>query len=105
MPKAGNLLLTKPQAACLIALRSLPNPPDLRSLPAAAYFYSAADHCSRSATFPEACCSSNLLEPSSLCNLTRFLVNEFFARHDPFQQVLSRAFRMSYRQKTWIACV
>ena len=75
----------------------LPNPPDLRSLPAAAYLYLAADHCSRSATFPEACCSSNLLEPSSLCNVTRFTVNEFFVRDDPFQQFLSRAFRMSYR--------
>src|ERR1035437_3453958 len=28
----------------------------------------AADHRSRSATFPPACCSSNLLEPSSLCS-------------------------------------
>jgi hypothetical protein len=27
-----------------------------------------ADHRSRSATFPPACCSSNLLEPSSLCS-------------------------------------
>jgi len=27
----------------------------------------AADHRSRSATFSEACCSSNLLEPSSIC--------------------------------------
>jgi hypothetical protein len=35
----------------------LPNPPDFRSLPAAAYFYLAADRRSRSATFPEACCS------------------------------------------------
>jgi hypothetical protein len=45
----------------------LPDSPDLRSLPAAAYLYLAADRRSRSATFPEACCSSNLLEPSSLC--------------------------------------
>ena len=45
----------------------LPNSPDLRSLPAAFPLKdSATDHRSRSATFPEACCSSNLLEPSSL---------------------------------------
>ena len=39
----------------------LPNPPDLRSLPAAVSITSSAsDHRSRSATFPVACCSSNL---------------------------------------------
>ncbi len=32
----------------------------------------AADHRSRSATFPEACCSSNLLEPSLICGKSRF---------------------------------
>jgi len=39
----------------------LPNPPDLRSLPAARSItrLKAADHRPRSATFPEACCSSN----------------------------------------------
>jgi hypothetical protein len=43
----------------------LPNPPDLPSLPASSIFIGAlADHRSRLATFPEACCSSNLLEPS-----------------------------------------
>ncbi len=48
----------------------LPIPPDLRSLPAAVFLllgFSAADPRSRSATFSEACCSSNLLEPHSLC--------------------------------------
>jgi hypothetical protein len=45
----------------------LPESPDLRSLPVAFPFKdSATDHRSRSATFPEVCCSSNLLEPSSL---------------------------------------
>ena len=51
----------------------LPNSPDLPSLPTARLFLrSAADHRSRSATFSEACCSSNLLEPPSLCPGTRF---------------------------------
>ena len=48
----------------------LPNPPDFLSLPAARFLsldFLAADHRSWSATFPEACCSSNLLEPLSLC--------------------------------------
>src|ERR1019366_3233914 len=48
----------------------LPNPPDFLSLPAARLLsldISATDHRSRSATFPEACCSSNLLEPLPLC--------------------------------------
>ena len=47
----------------------LPKPPDSLSLPAAGPFsITAADHRSRVATFPEACCSSNLLEPHSLCS-------------------------------------
>ena len=36
-----------------------------------------ADHRSRIATFPEACCSSNLLEPFSLCSPNPFAVNAF----------------------------
>jgi len=32
----------------------------------------ATDQCSWFATFPEACCSSNLLEPHSLCSRSRF---------------------------------
>src|SRR5208283_1337010 len=48
----------------------LPNPPDFLSLPAAPFLsldLAAADHRSWSATFPEACCSSNLLEPLPIC--------------------------------------
>jgi hypothetical protein len=48
----------------------LPNPPDFLSLPAARFLsldFLAADHRSWSATFPEACCSSNLLEPLPIC--------------------------------------
>jgi len=45
----------------------LPNSPDLRSLPAAFPLKdSATDHRSRSATFPEACCSSTGSSPCSL---------------------------------------
>src|ERR1035437_9240000 len=51
----------------------LTNPPDFLSLPAARPNQSgAADHRSRSATFPSACCSSNLLEPFSLCSRCAF---------------------------------
>jgi len=50
----------------------LPNPPDSLSLPAAGPFsITAADQRSWVATFPEACCSSNLLEPHSLCSRSR----------------------------------
>jgi len=53
----------------------LPNPPDFLSLPAARLLsldISAADHRSWSATFPEACCSSNLLEPPLICPYNGF---------------------------------
>jgi hypothetical protein len=56
----------------------LPNPPDSsRSPPPVLSLGLAADHRSWLATFPEACCSSNLLEPSSLCPLSPFSVNAF----------------------------
>ena len=58
----------------------LPNPPDLLSLPAAPFLsldLPAADHRSWSATFPEACCSSNLLEPLSICPHQRFWSTPF----------------------------
>ena len=75
----------------------LPDLPDLRSLPAAVLsLVAAADHSSRSATFPEACCSSNLLEPSSLCNANLSRVNEFLKQSNSFQQILSLLFRTSY---------
>jgi hypothetical protein len=57
---------------CCLPVR-LTNPPDFLSLPAARPMKVwAADHRSRSATFPPACCSSNLLEPSSLCSRCAF---------------------------------
>jgi hypothetical protein len=58
----------------------LPNPPDFLSLPAARFLsldFLAADHRSWSATFPEACCSSNLLEPLSICSYRGFSSTPF----------------------------
>ena len=43
-----------------------------RSLKTSKLDFLATDHRSRSATFPEACCSSNLLEPDPLCARRRF---------------------------------
>ena len=45
---------------------------------------SATDHRSRSATFPEACCSSNLLEPPSICAWKPLFGQPFFERKRPF---------------------
>jgi hypothetical protein len=49
---------------------------------------SAADHRSRSATFPETCCSSNLLEPHSLCSTPLEIVKRFRASPVLFPQIL-----------------
>jgi len=43
----------------------------------------------RSATFSKACCSSNLLEPTSLCAPPGFLVNRFCKGIDTFPQYFS----------------
>ena len=48
----------------------------------------AADQRSRFATFSEACCSSNLLEPSSICSKTSFAVNRFCDLVRSFPQLL-----------------
>jgi hypothetical protein len=57
-------------AACQPAFRV--RPISVRSPPPSSITrFSAADHRSRSATFSEACCSSNLLEPHSLCSPER----------------------------------
>ena len=72
---------------CLSA--RLPNPPDSLSLPAAGSFSSrAADQRSWFATFPEACCSSNLLEPHSLCSPWRFTSTLFWCETTLFPQYL-----------------
>ena len=72
----------------------LPNPPDaVRSpQPLSITSFPTADHRSRPATFSEACCSSNLLEPFSLCAGRRILVNSFLVRFFAFPQVLSPVF-------------
>ena len=57
-------------AACRPAFRI--RPISSRSPPPFLFQSAATDHRSWLATFPEACCSSNLLEPSSLCSRTHF---------------------------------
>jgi hypothetical protein len=75
----------------------LPNSPDLRSLPAAGSITRLATaHRSRSATFPEARCSSNLLEPPSLCPSGHTPVNDYLVRRRTFQQDNNIVFRISY---------
>ena len=60
----------------------------------------AADHRLRPATFPEACCSSNLLEPSSLCSPNPLRVKSFCASTPQFQQSFFAVFSDSYRLMT-----
>src|SRR4029077_15685524 len=74
---------------CCLPVR-LANPPDLPSLPDAVTFYSvASDRRSRFATFPPACCSSNLLEPHSLCSRLPFRSTHICASLHAFPQYLS----------------
>ena len=47
----------------------------------------AADHRSRAATFPPACCSSNLLEPYSLCSRRRLWSTVFCFRQHVFLNI------------------
>jgi hypothetical protein len=75
----------------------LPNSPDSLSLPAAGSFsIAAADQRSRVATFPEACCSSNLLEPHSLCSEGSPSVKAFLRVKKAFPQYLCGVFRTVY---------
>ena len=54
----------------------------------------AADHRSRSATFPPACCSSNLLEPFSLCSRSDFPSTFFGARSAFFLRIYPPLFQI-----------
>ena len=65
-------------AACRSAWRI--RPISLRSPLPFLFQVWATDHRSRLATFPPACCSSNLLEPSSLCSGLRFWSTIFWLR-------------------------
>ena len=79
---------SKRSTVCCLPVH-LPNPPDFPSLPAAVLFEGmAADQRSRSATFPPACCSSNLLEPSSLCSRSQIWSMPFRCGTSPFPQHL-----------------
>ena len=85
----------------------LPNPPDLLSLPAAVSITSSAsDQRSRFATFPEACCSSNLLEPPSLCSRSHFASILFCVISAAFPQCLFRfvlnGLAVAAREFVWI---
>ncbi len=68
--------------------------------------FSAADPRSRSATFSEARCSSNLLEPPSLCARRPKWSIHFCARLARFPRYISALFTMSYSfmtvQTLWI---
>jgi hypothetical protein len=79
------------EAFCRICRKParLPISPDLRSLPAAVFLLLevlASDQRSRSATFSEACCSSNLLEPPSLCSRSYSASMRFCEYARPFPQ-------------------
>ena len=79
----------------------LPNPPDFLSLPAARFLsldFLAADHRSWSATFPEACCSSNLLEPLLLCPHHGFSSSPFCDSQPLFPQYLFPLFLIGYSE-------
>jgi hypothetical protein len=65
-------------AACRSAWRI--RPISFRSPPPVLIKVWAADHRSRSASFPPACCSSNLLEPHSLCSRRDFASTLFRAK-------------------------
>jgi hypothetical protein len=93
LPPSGSKRSTGPAASST----RLPNPPDFLSLPAAVSItrVQAADHRSWSATFPVACCSSNLLEPHSLCSRTAFPSSLFVTFFSYFPQYLSFVFSAS----------
>ena len=71
-----------------ISLRS-PQPSSITRL-------STTDHRSRPATFPEACCSSNLLEPLAVWRLSGFPVNGFCVLYLRFPQFLCALLPISY---------
>ena len=75
---------------------SLRSPPPVSIYCLTSTSVSAADHRSRSATFSEACCSSNLLEPSSLCSRSLFWSTSFCPRRYPFPQHLFALFLLCY---------
>ena len=61
----------------------------------------ASDHRSWIATFPETCCSSNLLEPHSLCATRPFSSTDFLMLTAQFPQHLSALFLICYSEWPW----
>jgi hypothetical protein len=64
----------------------------------------AADHRSRAATFPPACCSSNLLEPSSLCSESAFPSISFGLGSTLFLNLYFVYFLMLAGEYEWTGC-
>jgi hypothetical protein len=64
----------------------------------------AADHRSRSATLPEACCSSNLLEPIAVWLPSAFTVNAFCIVLSHFPQFLFALLPSGYSARLCNAC-
>jgi len=62
------------------------------------------DHRSRSATFPEARCFSNLLEPSSLCSRAGPPSKYFSSRKSVFLNILTICFERITRLRLWFRC-
>src|SRR5450759_2965522 len=81
-------------AACRSTWRI--RPISSRSPPPILIKVGAADHRSRSATFPPACCSSNLLEPHSLCSRCGYPSTFFVEFITLFPQYLSDLFSIIY---------
>ncbi len=88
------------------AFRQFPaNPPTfrLRPMPLAPHsryllLVTEADQRSRSATFPEACCSSNLLEPFPLCADPASPSIRFITGGTPFPQLLSFLYAVTWQE-------
>jgi hypothetical protein len=94
LPPSGSKRSADP-AACQPAFRI--RPISVRSpQPRFSREISAADHRSRSATFPEARCSSNLLEPSSLCAGSPFASIAFVHSRAIFLKFFGALFRTGY---------
>src|SRR5450432_1812058 len=84
----------------------LPNSPESLSLPAAGPFsITAADQRSWVATFPEACCSSNLLEPHSLCSRSRLTSTIIVTNRPIFHMIYLHCFESVMERATRLSCV
>ncbi len=81
-------------AASWPAFRNCPIP--VRSPPLSLSLVTAADQRSRVATASETCCSSNLLEPHSLCSSSRISSMLRVSKNPRFRQIISALFLVDY---------